>query len=379
MLQASPVKGLQLDPYGIISVNAHQEALAQQQIAARLTTPGLRLQDRAYTLYLAVLGFTNADVPERLPVAEKYLEQLDALGTPAAHWQKAARLSMVNAYYLLGRSADVARVGTRAFALMSQIPYEWRGGMMYMALEAFGYAAVMEALSGQPNGRATIQSMNAQLMKDAIAPPAFLEQDSTMWTYVQQCATSNMQGLAAQYGRVGQPGTPLVANYWINRTSRDSQTVAVNDGKIRVIELGSMGCTPCRAALPGLERLYHRYPGVEFVFLTWGGDMWGNRVVDVKENAGRMADHFINNMHLTFPIGIAMPTKKVATEDGGEVSGATTPMWNKDQYIQTGKPTFYILDGKGMIRRVVNGYSRDLEEKIAGIIEFLRKDSDLNS
>jgi hypothetical protein len=53
----------------------------------------------------------------------------------------------------------------------------------------------------------------------------------------------------------------------------------------------------------------------------------------------------------------------------------STPTWNPDNYPQSSKPTFYILDGKGRIRRVIGGYTRNLEENIAAIIEFLQRDS----
>jgi hypothetical protein len=76
--QYQRVRGLQIDPAGHIGVVAGQEAYAEAQVAARLATPGLRLQEKAVTLVKAIEAFASEHHPERLPIAERYLRQLDA-------------------------------------------------------------------------------------------------------------------------------------------------------------------------------------------------------------------------------------------------------------------------------------------------------------
>jgi len=375
-LPSASATGIQMDPYGTIAVLAGREDLAKQTIAARLATPGLSFTDRAYTLQSAVSSFASPDYPNRLATAEQYLAQLDALGPRAAFWQFNARKPLIYAYYRLGRAADVARTGTHAFSIVGQIPYEWRGQpSMYSQGIPFTYAAVVDALSGMPDGKATIRAMNASLMANAAAPAALLAVDPT-FRYAEETNKDLMKSQIALADRVGEPGKPLSANYWANRgASHDSQSVAVNDGKIRVIEIGSFTCGGCIAAVPGMERLHQRYTGVEFDFMTFGTGVWGNRIVPPKEEAEHLADHFVNKLHATFPIGIAMPLKHVATDDDGEAAVITTETWSDGYYPQTGKPTFYIVDGHGTIRRVLAGYGRDLEGNIANIIEFLQKES----
>jgi len=372
-LQASPVHGLELDPYGIVSIVANQDSLAQRSVAERLATPGLPFMDQAYTLQMAASGFADANKPERLPTSERYVAQLDALGDKAALWQFAARQSLILAYYRLGRTQDVVRVGTRAFALVSKIPFEWRGTVFSPGFGVF-YTPVVDAMSGQPHGRDSIRVMNEALLAATTPPPALLAHDSS-FAWDGQSARALVQSNVDATNHLGLPGKPIIANYWANRgATRDSQTVAVNDGKIRVIEIGGFTCEPCLAAMPGMERLHKKYPGVEFNFLTAGTGVWGNRVVPVKEEASHLADHFLNNFHVTFPIGILMPVW-VPNPEGGQMAVLQIPTFDTDHYPQTAKPSFFILDGKGIIRHMIGGYNRDFEDTIARTIEYLQHEA----
>jgi thiol-disulfide isomerase/thioredoxin len=368
------VAGLQHDPYGILAVVAKQDARGQQQFAARLAAPGLSTRDRAYTLAWAVRLFADADQPERLPVAEQYLAQLDALGPAAAYERATARKALIGAYYLMGRRRDVARVGVEWFALASHIPFPQRASAIYDPGNYYEYAVVIDALSSESGGRARIQALNAQLHMAAAAPPEYVAHDP----YFRGEGERNQSYLRpniAMSERIGEQATSLSANYWVNRgPGRDSQSVAVNDGKIRLVEIGSWTCTPCIAAVPALERLHQRFPQVEFNFMTAGVTVWGNRQVSPSEGAKRLADHFVDSLHATFPIGIAMPTRLVELEDGGQMLVLNSLTGARGHYPQTGKPTFYVIDGKGIIRTVIAGYGRWLEEHLAKTLESVLKE-----
>jgi thiol-disulfide isomerase/thioredoxin len=361
-----------MDPYGMIAVGANQDALAEQQIAARLATPGLSFMDRAFTLRMAVQAFADSDIPSRLPIAEKYLAQLDALADAAGYWQFIARHPMLYAYYRLGRSKEVARIGTRMLERVGAIPYPLRG-VMYGPGMPFSYGVIIDALSGQLNGRATIRTLNEKLLAWAVPPVTLVAHDSS-FRWEGEYRKKSMQGMIDVSERVGEPGTPIVAQYWANRGStRDSQTVQVNDGRVRVIEVGSWSCGPCMAALPGLSRLSKRLPEAEFIFLTTTMGGWGNREIEPKAEADSLAEHFLKKLHAEIPIGIAFNEKGI-NEDSLIVHKILSHTWDAGQYPQMGKPCFYILDGKGTIRRILAGYDRDLEENVASIVEFLQKE-----
>jgi thiol-disulfide isomerase/thioredoxin len=371
-LQATDVKGLQLDPDGRLSVMARQDALAQRQIAKRLATPGLSLADQIYTLVTAVNAFADEDLPERLPIAERYLAQLDALGVKAISGRVSARMAFINAYYRLGQSTDVARMGLEMYAHTADVPYHERLGL-YGQGPAFIYGAVVDALGGQPDGRTKIKVLNEQLLAATKAPPELIAFDSSFF-WKEREARDWADRWARAADRVGLPGTPILANYWINRgTSRAAQTVNVADGRIRVVEIGHFTCGPCMAAVPGLNRLHAKYPGVDFTFLTWTLGVWGNRIVDSKTECDRLADHFLNNVKASIPIGIAF-TPRDSTPEGLWIPHPATQTFEEKHYPQVTKPTFYVLDGKGIIRRVMFGYDLDLEKNLGQIIEFLQRE-----
>lgn len=372
-LQTASVKGLQYDPYGTLSVMANQDDLAQRQIATRLATPGLSLSDRAYTLRMAVRAFGDEHVPNRLPIAERYLTQLDALGTEAAFSQFNARLDLVNVYYRLGMSAEVAHIGLQMYAHVTDIPYHLRGAV-YDLGPSFQYGAVIDALGGQPNGRAKIKALNTELLAATKAPAELVAFDSSFVWHERDSREWAERWIRAA-DRVGLQGTPIFAQYWINRgASREAQTVNVADGRIRVVEIGHFSCGPCMAAVPGLNRLHAQYPNAEFLFMTWTEGMWGNRIIEPKEECERLADHFLTHVKAQIPVGIAFSLRD-STPEGLWIPQRATQTFEAGNYPQVTKPTFYVLDGKGIIRHVMFGYDRDLEQNLAQIIEFLQRES----
>jgi thiol-disulfide isomerase/thioredoxin len=374
-LQRARVRGLQLDPYGILSVIANRDSLANQQIAARLAEPGMTLYDKAFTLQMAVSAFANADFPDRFPVAEKYLRQLDALGNDAALWRLRARTPLVRGYYRLGRSESLARVGEELFRLTEFVPCPWRSVSTYDDERIkLLYSMVITAFSGRPDGRAKIRALNEYLSAHAVPPAEAIAHDSNaVWTGRGHLDVLKYSLLVSE--RVGMPGAPIAASYWLNRgPSRDSQMVQVNDGRVRIIEIGSYGCPPCMAAVPGLGRLQQKYPGADFIFLTSTSGQWGNRPIDGKTECTRLAEHFVDKLRIRIPIGIAT-TVRYDTPEGLNPSRVVTDTWDSTHYPQASKPTFYVLDGKGIIRHVLLGYSRDFEENLGDIVEFLQREA----
>jgi hypothetical protein len=370
---AARVQGFQRDAYSQIAVIAGDLSTAQRLIAARLAAPGLSDAERASALQRAVVAFAIAEHPERIVIAEQYMAQLDALGSRAALARHSAHVALVAAYYYLGRSTEVVRHGTAALRLVGAIPYLQRKNAFY-GEGSFLYGTVIDALSGQAGGDTVIRNLNTQLLAWTAAPAELLASDST-YRWDVEASRGGMQQLVSMSERIGRHGNALFAHYWVNRTAtRDSQSVAVNDGKIRVIELGSFTCGSCMAAVSGLERLHEQYPTVEFNFLTSTIGVWGNRTVESREEADRLAEHFLTVKHITFPIGIAL-CPRVPTDDGGSQTILTSPMWRADEYPQISKPTIYVLDGRGVIRRVITSYNRDIEKTLAGILDFLQKEA----
>jgi hypothetical protein len=382
-LQSHPVQGIQHDAAVKVGVWANRDDYAKAQIAARLATPGLRPLDRAFTLYTAVSAFASADFPARLPAAEEYLAQLDALSDSVASWKIAGHQALIGTYYFLGRSIDVARHGVRALQQFASMPYIDREPYLITYI----YLCTVEALSGLPEGRKQIDQLNRLLRDPAITtpPPNIVALDSE---FVQE-GRSRQQDIERRIKEgalLGQVGEALVSNYWVNRSTTDSAVVPVNDGKIRLLEIFSYGCDGCVAALHGLQRIQARFPTtVQAVATAFTMGVWANRFVNPDEETRRLQDYFVNNLKVTFPIAI-WKWPKVLHEDGGYrmadnvVSGSISyaDIWatpNGVHYPLISKPTTYLLDGHGRIRRIFLGGSREIEAQMLAAVEFLHREA----
>jgi len=374
-LRVHPIQGLQHDPASEVAVVAHEEAFAKSQIAVRLATPGLSFDDKAYTYLAAVRAFTNISVPERLPTAEAYLASLDAMGDSAAYWQFQARRVLVEAYYQLGRSRDVVRHGVRAIHLVPALSFYDRGLLFpYTGGDGKLYAALVDALTGQPGGLEQIKALNTRIQAAIIPTPALIAVDSgyiARGHIYQSVFTSEM----TVNGMLGMQGKPIVSGYWLNRPTRDSATLIVNDGKIRVLEVGSYTCAGCLWALQAMQRIQNQFPDIQTMMLTWTLGFWGNRVIDPDETA-QLTDYYLNDAKVTIPIAI-WRGKKVIMEDGGYRSEDAGP--NLKNYPMVSKPTIWVLDGKGTIRRIFVGYSRENEKDIIKVVQYLTREATASS
>jgi hypothetical protein len=369
-VQAAPIVGIQLDPSGKVGVAADREAYAQRQIATRLATSGLTLEDQAFALRTAVEAFSDMYAPERLPTAERYLVQLDALGDKATLWQFEARRTLLWTYYLLGRSADVVRIGTSAIAVLGRVPFADRYLPMFAQITDQVYSPVIEALTSQPDARAAIERVNTMLRATTIPSPALVAADRN-YEYLGQLYQRKAQELIEGNAKLGTKAAPLIAHHWINRPSPDSAMLAVDDGKIRLIEVAHTGCLPCVHELYGIQRILARHPGIEPVLLTWTFGSWGNRLVEPHEEVAHLTEYFVTNTKVTFPVGI-WAGKKRPNEDGGMIPDESP---NLKDYPIFGKPMLWVVDGRGIIRRVFTGYDRDIEGQIARTVDFLVREA----
>jgi hypothetical protein len=369
-LQGQPVQGIQHDPAATVSVAAQADAYARSQISARLATSRLAFEDKAFTYLTAVQAFADAMSPGRLVVAEEYLVALDAMGDSAAVWRFKARQALVDAYARLGQSVNVIRHGVRAFQLMPLMQFYDRGQLLPSWCACDFYPTVIDALSGQPGGKNRIDSLNALAKAVLIPSPSLVARDPEFAKHGREYQ-EQLNTLIAATSKIGSQGAPLVSNYWLNRPTRDSAQIPVNDGKIRVLEVATYGCPACVIALHGMQRLQNALPDIEVFMLSWTLGSWANRLVDADEEVARLTEYFLNHEKITIPIAIWKATK-VPNQDGGMTPENYGP--NIEHYPLAGKPMIWVLDGRGMIRRVFTGYSRDTERQILRTVQFLRRE-----
>jgi len=118
-------------------------------------------------------------------------------------------------------------------------------------------------------------------------------------------------------------------------------------GTVVVLTFGASWCKPCKKELPAYEKLAKRYKDkgarVRFVAIN----------IDSER---RKADRFLAETNVK--------TMSVVFDP----SGAAV-----DRYEPETMPTTYVLDGKGIVREVHNGYVKGDEKKIMRVVDSLLK------
>jgi hypothetical protein len=370
-LTSSPITGVQRDPAGRVGVAAGNETAAEAQFAARLATPGLSLADRAHTYMTAVHAFTNWRYPDRLPKAEAYLAKLDAMGDSAAMWQYDARSSLVYAYYMLGRSTEVAKHGMRALTLATILPFKARERTVFPQGGTSMYTMTIEALTGRPDGPAQISRLNAILQEATATPPELAVLDSG-FVALGKHDEGILRHMRMTSALLGTSGTPLIGSLWLNRPNRDSATMRVDDGKIRLITFATYGCPGCNKTLYDLQRVKAQFPKLETVWMTYTVGAWANRQVPPAEEAAHLTERFLTRMKIDFPIGIEY-VPMVPNEDGG--MSARDRGQNVAHYSVTGLTLTIALDGRGIVRRIFIQHGREGEVQLIRTVQFLEREA----
>jgi thiol-disulfide isomerase/thioredoxin len=291
-------------------------------------------------------------------------------------WRIRARTNLMETYVFLGRSPDVVRLGTAAIHLLPLVPYLYRSPGNEIGLR---YLEVAQALSGQPDARAKIEALNAVLRSTYAPPPAEYVALDSGFIGESRYRQSEVEEMIRNVALLGTQGVPLVSNYWVNRPTTDSAVIPVNDGKIRLIENFSYGCDGCLSALHSLQRIQNRFPeSVQAMATAFTLGYWANRLVPPDEEAQRLNDYFTKQLKVTFPVAI-WKWKKVRKEDGGErLEQLNDNVWATPiglKYPILGKPTTFILDGQGRIRRIFIGGGREIEPLMIDAVEFLQREA----
>jgi len=376
-LEGTPISGLQQDAYFQVAANADEVALARKYIAARLAAPGLSAADRAYTYETAIETFAHPGDPkaaEHLPIAEEYLKQLILLG-PAGPGGLSrllfAHLALIRAYYEANRPADVVRHGLAAVELTAKVPFKARMAMFDGTMNST-HELIVDAMIRVLGGRQKIAAKNAALERATVPPADSIALDSSFfWFGKSYRETLDRQIQMAEM--VGQQRGDIISNYWINTADTGAHTVRVNDGKIRVIEIGSHTCGICLMGLDGLQRIHTAFPTVETIFLSWTIGTWGNRILPPEEEAGLLTDMYKKKRNVTLPIALWRQQRTQGPDGDLMAIGDTSTFFSR--YPELGKPQYYVLDGTGTVRRTFSTWSRDIERRIVEVVQHLLRES----
>jgi hypothetical protein len=377
-LDRIPQGGLQRDPMGALYAMADRDADAAAQFDARLAMPDLTVADRTHTLLLAVNVFADPGNPARMARALRYLARLDSLPSDAAAAQFQGHIAMTWAYR--GRN-DVARAlneAMTAYRIVPAIPFFERGPAFNDQL----FRMVVDLLVAQ-SAITRVDSLGKALLQYAVPTPEAVADDA--WTAKQEGASyaKNVRQVLQQLAMIGRPAPPIVANYWFNTNppvhaatpefamamdGGTSRTLTLNDGTIRLLEFGDKGCPHCVESLPGLGRLKAKLPPrVELWYITETTGAWGPDLVDANVEVQQLRRFYVDFKDVSTPIALWAGVKQ-PNEDGGAVPA---PNANIASYKVQGSPRYVIVDGRGIVRFVISGYSRGLERKLLETLEAL--------
>jgi len=367
-----------------LQIQVDRDAQAQQSIAAFLKGPHVTSRDTVTAWRTAVELFTrtlhNAKPrAERMALGRTYLARLEAMPVTTAGGDLfVARLVMMGAFIRAGLTDSAIATGLRAYAALAQHPdFEVRSSAT--AGSGPNLLDLTQVMVGRPNGLARVDSLLKTLHQNFIVPPALAARDTALIRY------GHMQeaGFAEWEGRIrliGRPAPPLIATHWFNqpRPSKTSSAAPnarefpLDDGTIHIIGFGWMGCAACMSAMAKMQNDQRLLPkGVSFMYYEWTFGTWGGGFVEPDEEAEHIRHYWLERKHYTFPITVwAGPKDSTA---GGGFLPRDSP--TRAALDVTQGPTFFIIDGHGIIRHRQAGYTNYQMDMEALVEKLLREET----
>ena len=311
-------------------IEVQQPELAQKALARGLGEPSLSVALRGSFLALAVRMNWSANKLERYAIAEKYVDQLDALGDDALEHKMAAH-SWMNGVYR-GDDIDSGIIKHSNWLIengrtLSPDQRKKYGGSIVNA-----YINLAEAIAGQGDNPRAIEILKAA---------------KTDWPDLG----TRVDGTLSRYLTVGADAPPVVGDRWLNREGMAPLDLA---GKVTLLQFTAHWCGPCKESYPGMRRLEKRFAKQPFqiVFYTqlygyFGPDKNLTPEQEIERDRKYFADYGFNG-----PIAIGTNSVEEAYKVGGI-------------------PQINVIDKSGKIRLVMVGYDDENEEKLASFIKTL--------
>lgn len=117
-------------------------------------------------------------------------------------------------------------------------------------------------------------------------------------------------------------------------------------GKVLYVDFWASWCIPCRSSMPTVDELYRKLGSRGFAAVGINKD---DRAVDARRFLGRVP--------VTFPLA-ADPQDAVVRA-----------------FLVTAMPSGYLIDRKGVVRKVHRGYTAETAKQLEGEIEALLKEA----
>lgn len=141
------------------------------------------------------------------------------------------------------------------------------------------------------------------------------------------------------------PAVPAAApSFELPDLKGEKVSLAALSGKVVLLNFWATWCTPCRAEMPGMERLWRQYHDRGLAIVA----------ISVDEGGEKRIASFVRRLNLSYPI-LLDPQSDTA-----------------DRYDVSGLPASFLIDGEGrLIGRMVGGREWDKPEAVSLIEKLL--------
>ena len=162
---------------------------------------------------------------------------------------------------------------------------------------------------------------------------------------------------------IGTAAEPIKAPRWLNAGTATTKTFG--DGKVYLVEFTAHWCSPCRASYATLKAFAEKYKakGLEIMYATQTYGYFG-------EAQGMSADaeldsltHYFAEHKITDPVAIS-----------GAFTGASQELVQANNFLNygaNGLPTVVLIDRKGVVRNLWQGWGDESEMIIQSFLERL--------
>ena len=337
-----------LAPLVDLYVEAQQLDKARAALARGLADATLDQPARANLLLLAVrTTLRQPKSDERNAMAERYMEQLDAIGDEVLEQRLTAHGALNNYYRGDNIDAGIIRHSTWMMDAGKRLSADQR--KKFGASIVSAYVNLAEAVAGQGENDRAIDLLKR-------APVEWPE---------AAAAGARVKDVLARYMLVGTAAPAISASVWLNRTATQPLDPK---GKVTLLEFTAHWCGPCKESYPGMRRLQQRFAKDDFqvVFYTRTyGYFDQERNLTPEQEIERDRKYFAG-YGFTLPIAIGSPSSVIVD---GKPKFQEDPL--ETAFAVGGIPQINVIDRKGNIRLVMIGYDDANEEKLAAFIKTL--------
>jgi hypothetical protein len=192
----------------------------------RLAEPNITVREKALAFDAAVVAFADPDRPDRAPIAEEYMKQLDALPKSEA-LQQASHSHMVlgNMYRLQEKNAEQVKHQYEAVAIAKNGTQQERLGLRDDMISNYG--DLVEQYVGQPDAKEKIQAA-ADLLTKPVNPDVFSVKDA-------------FEKAVKRGWMLGRVAPAVQANHWFNREAPPNGTLELKGSVPHLVQFTMFG------------------------------------------------------------------------------------------------------------------------------------------